>query len=119
MENMLLKKSSQQGLPNACDLVPNSVGSSYEEKDFFIAVPLENCRPVYGIGMQGIHCNNCNCFYFCCCSNYSQSSFAWCYYQTVYVRFVIANVAITSGFSMLVGCHFRSLTSLPVSMHTV
>lgn len=30
-----------------CDLAPNSVGSSYEEKDFVIAVAPEDCRLVF------------------------------------------------------------------------
>lgn len=50
-----------------CDLAPNSVGSSYDEKDFVIAVASEGCRLVFTEGQQGINSNNFNCFYFCCC----------------------------------------------------
>jgi len=50
-----------------CDLAPNAVGSSYEEKDFAIAVASEDCRLVFVKGQQGINYNNCNGFYFCCC----------------------------------------------------
>lgn len=98
-----------------CDLAPNSVGSSYEAKDFVIAVASEDCRLVFAKGQQGINSNNSNCLYFCCCWSYPQTSFAWCYYQTVYVHFIITNVTVTSGFSILVGCHLMTPTSLQVS----
>lgn len=50
-----------------CDLAPNSVGSSYEEKDFVIAVAPEDCRLALSKVQLGVNSNNYNCLYFCCC----------------------------------------------------